>query len=285
MDPIKIAVLSGKGGTGKTFVSVNLASVLKDSCYMDCDVEEPNGNLFFQVTPEEKKDVTVKIPVIDRSKCDGCRICSDFCAFHALIYIVDRIVVLENMCHSCGGCKILCPKQAIDFKEKPIGVIEQGKTKNNTIVSGVMNPNYPSGIPILHEMFASFSKEDVIIMDCCPGASCSVIECVKQADFCLMVAEDSLFGFHNLKMVYELIHQFHKPHAVLINKGTSSSLIEPFCYENKIPMLPAIPFDRTIATLLSQGKILVEHDEKYHALFTQYLQQIQEIYHETITRS
>ncbi|MDY0064434.1 MAG: ATPase [Bacilli bacterium] len=284
MEKIKIAVLSGKGGTGKTFIAVNLAAIKDDIHYLDCDVEEPNGNLFFQVPVISKEVVNVSIPVIDQTQCNGCRICSDFCAYHALIYMLDRIIVLDNLCHSCNGCAVLCPQKAITFKQKPIGEIEEGWLNGKLISTGRLDPSYPTGIPILKKMFAA-SIQQTQILDCPPGASCAVIECVKQADFCLVVAEDSLFGFHNFKMVQELINQFDKPYAVIINKKTNESLIEPYCLEGKIPVLDSILFDYRIAKLLSEGKILVHEDKAYRDLFISYLKKIEEIYYETTSRS
>lgn len=123
---VKIAILSGKGGTGKTLVSVNLASIAEKSVYIDCDVEEPNGHLFFKPEKAREEIISVKIPVINESLCNGCRKCVDFCKFNALAFIKNKPYVFEEVCHSCGGCMLLCPEKAIGEQEKPIGKVQRG---------------------------------------------------------------------------------------------------------------------------------------------------------------
>ncbi|MDD4212797.1 MAG: ATPase [Bacilli bacterium] len=284
MEQFKIAILSGKGGTGKTFIAVNLASVITNGCYIDCDVEEPNGNLFFKSNDDEEQIVTVDIPIIHRELCNNCRICSDFCQYNALFFLMDRILVIENLCHSCGGCQLLCPQHAIQYTKKTIGSIKKGTTNSGRIMTGILHPTYPTGIPILKELFSQVNQ-NTTILDCPPGTGCSVIECVKYSDFCLLVAEDSLFGLHNLKMTYELVKLFHKPHAILINKFISESFIESFCTKENIPIIDRIPFNWKIASLLSQGKILVHEDIQYAKVFQKYLNKIEEIYHEETSHS
>lgn len=285
MKPFKIVILSGKGGTGKTFVAVNLVMVAKEAIYFDCDVEEPNGNLFFQTNQVKVEEVSVQIPVIDHSKCNGCRICSDFCAFNALAFVKDKILVLEDLCHSCGGCTKLCMQKAIAFKPKSIGTISKGFYKQVEVITGSLNLHYPSGVKIIEKMFEEPAQQPFQIIDCPPGSSCLVIECVKQSDFCFIVAEDTIFGLHNMNMVYELVKLFHKPHAVMINKKINANIIEPFCEKNQIPMLPSILFDHKIARTISEGRILVEEDLTYHLLFEKILQSILEYTHETTTCS
>lgn len=148
---MKIAVLSGKGGTGKTFVSVNLAEVLEEGVYVDCDVEEPNGHLFFKPVWLEIDYITRKLPTIDQDICNGCRVCTDFCKFNALAYIADKVIVFEEICHSCSGCTLFCPQNAITEKDK-----------------------------------------DHVVIDCPPGSACSVMENIKDADYCLLVAEPTI---------------------------------------------------------------------------------------------
>ncbi len=275
---MKLAVLSGKGGTGKTFISVNLASVSPGSVYADCDVEEPNGHLFFKPEIIEIKEIAVKIPEIEKDKCDGCRICTDFCRFNALAYINNNIKVFDEVCHSCGGCSILCPHNAISEKYKAIGKTETGNSEGINVISGFLNPGEASGVPIIKNIIESISeKNDMTVIDCPPGSACTVMESIKDSDFCLLVAEPTTFGVHNLNMVYELVTLFNKPFAVVLNKcmdGFNPS--EDFCIRNNIPILEKIPFTKELGILNSEGIIASRYSEKYHQLFSNLLYKIKE---------
>ena len=273
---MRIAVLSGKGGTGKTLVSVNLAASAKKASYIDCDVEEPNGHLFFKPQVVKERAVTVKIPQVENSLCDGCRKCVDFCNFNALAHIKDKLIIFEEICHSCGGCVLVCPRKALSEKEKAIGKVQIGTSENVTIFTGILNTGEASGVPIIKQLlFEDKPKSDIEIIDCPPGSACIVMESIKDADFCVLVAEPTLFGMHNLNMVYELVKLFNKPFAVVLNKcieGRNPS--EQFCLDNNIKILCKIPFDNELGTINSNAKIAVRENEKYNALFSSLLTKI-----------
>ena len=273
---MRIAVLSGKGGTGKTLVSVNLAASAKKAAYIDCDVEEPNGHLFFKPQGVKERAVTVKIPQVENSLCDGCRKCVDFCNFNALAHIKDKLIIFEEICHSCGGCVLVCPRKALSEKEKAIGKVQIGTSENVTIFTGILNTGEASGVPIIKQLlFEDKPKSDIEIIDCPPGSACIVMESIKDADFCVLVAEPTLFGMHNLNMVYELVKLFNKPFAVVLNKcieGRNPS--EQFCLDNNIKILCKIPFDNELGTINSKAKIAVRENEKYNALFSSLLTKI-----------
>ncbi|GAG78438.1 unnamed protein product, partial [marine sediment metagenome] len=121
-----ISVASGKGGTGKTTVATNLALSLGEVQFFDCDVEEPNANIFIKAEIKDSKKVTVTIPEIDKTKCNYCGKCSDFCAYNALAVVKSNVLVFPELCHSCGGCELICPKNAINWCERVIGKVEHG---------------------------------------------------------------------------------------------------------------------------------------------------------------
>ena len=273
---LKIAVLSGKGGTGKTLVSVNLAYTAKKALYLDCDVEEPNGHLFFKPDNLTKEDVSVKIPYVNDYLCNGCRKCVDFCKFNALAYINNKVKVFSEVCHSCGGCMEICPESAISEINKSIGKIEKGNLEDVTVVSGILNTGEASGVPIIKAMIDDKNiNEQVTIVDCPPGSACIVMESIKDADYCLLVAEPTLFGSHNLKMVYDLVRLFKKPFGVVLNKtqdGFNPS--KEFCENNKIKILSEIPFDAELGKLNSDGKIVSKENRRYHDLFAKLLADI-----------
>lgn len=267
---MKIAVLSGKGGTGKTFVSVNLAAASAQAVYLDCDVEEPNGHLFFKPNDVISKEVTVPIPVIDQSKCDGCRKCVDFCKFNALALIKQKVKVFDSVCHSCGGCVILCPQKAVSEKEKAIGRIEEGISGNVKVVTGILNTGEASGVPIIKNLLDSMSSEvELAVVDCPPGSACIVMESIKDVDYCILVAEPTIFGAHNLGMVYELVRLFDKPFGAILNKCTEGfNPSEEFCKTNNIPILERIPFSNELASLNSNAMIAVSEKQEYRNLFS-----------------
>ena len=282
---MRIAVLSGKGGTGKTLVSVNLAAVAKNSLYIDCDVEEPNGHLFFKPEIVDEQDITVKIPVVNESLCTGCRKCVDFCKFNALAFIKNKPVVFEEICHSCGGCMLLCPEKAISEKKKVIGKVQKGVSRDVTVTTGILNTGEASGIPIIKKLLEESTtlKEHPVFIDCPPGSACIVMESIKDADYCILVAEPTVFGVHNLNMVYDLVRLFGKPHGVVLNKCLEGeNPAESFCKEKNIPILCRIPFDNELGMLNSDAEIVAWNSERFKVLFSTLLESVmKEVQHET----
>lgn len=293
---MNIAVLSGKGGTGKTLLSVNMAAASKSATYIDCDVEEPNGYLFFK--PEEivEENVSVKIPEVNKELCSGCRKCVDFCKFNALAFIKKAPIVFGDICHSCGGCSLLCPENAITEKDKVIGKIEKGKSQGIDVYTGILNTGEVSGVPIIEKLLEENRKsssngevsnniegnEKLSIIDCPPGSACIVMESIKDADFCVLVAEPTAFGAHNLEMVYELVSLFGKPFGVVLNKcldGENPS--EEFCKEKGIKILGRVPFEKELGELNSNAKIAARESERYNKLFKNILETVKgEVQHE-----
>lgn len=273
----KVAVLSGKGGTGKTFLSVNLASLASPSTYIDCDAEEPNGHLFFKPLWERVQKVTVPLPRVDPSLCDGCRACVEFCAFHALAWAKDKLLLFEELCHGCGGCLMVCPNVALSETRRSVGEVKEGTSQGVRVLSGFLNPGEASGVPIIKALLSRIdgSGESAVFIDCPPGSSCMVSESIRDADYCLLVAEPTRFGAHNLKMVHELVRLFNKPCGAVLNKclpGEDPS--RDYCRRHGIPVLAAIPFDEGLGFLNSNAEIAVREDERYRILFKDLLEQI-----------
>lgn len=272
-----IAVLSGKGGTGKTFVSVNLSFVADNSNYIDCDVEEPNGHLFFKPNIIKSEKVHVKIPNINNELCSGCRRCVDFCKFNALAYIKDKVHVFDEICHSCGGCMLLCPEKAISEKDKEIGEIQEGVFNNSNIYTGILNPGEETGVSIIKRLLMKANNKPYTFIDCPPGSSCSVMESIKDVDYCILVAEPTLFGVHNFNMVYNLVKLFDKPFGVVLNKCLDGeNPAEKYCNEKNIKVLCKIPFEHELGKLNSNAEIASEKNEKYKSLFSSLLKTIKE---------
>lgn len=252
-----IACLSGKGGTGKTYVAVNLAAAAGNCTYIDCDVEEPNGRLFWKPEGIQTTPVFTKLPCFDPAKCTGCKTCVNVCQFHALMYVQEKPVVFPEVCHSCGLCAMACPEKAISEEDKEVGVLEIGRHKDVTVVSGILNPGEATGVPVIRE--ALKHSEKMTVLDCPPGTACSVMESVMDADYCVLVAEPTSFGFHNFKMVWELSVLLEKRSGVVINKQIAPyEPLEAFCAEHDLPVLDRIPYDATLAARLANDEIAVE---------------------------
>ncbi len=264
---MKIAVLSGKGGAGKTMVAVNLAVAAGQATYIDCDVEEPNGRLFLKPENVQQSPVHTLLPSFDAEKCTGCRKCVDFCRFHALIYIKEKPMIFPEVCHSCGGCAMVCPEGAISEQPNPVGIIQTGYHGDIRVITGELNPGEASGIPIIRDAL-KLADDNLTVIDCPPGSACSVMECVTNADYCILVAEPTAFGFHNFQMVYELATLLKKPCGVVINKMDAPyAPLEQFCKEHSLPILDRLPYDPQVASLASRGEIIAEHNTILNSRF------------------
>lgn len=276
---MKIAVLSGKGGTGKTFISTNLANCKNNSTYIDCDIEEPNGHLFFNSKIIKEENVNILLPKIDINKCTNCKKCANFCKFNAIAFPNKNPIIFKNICHSCGGCKLVCKNNAITEYEHSIGKIIYRKYNNTNIKSGILNIGETSGIPIIKKLLENTDNNDnLYILDSPPGSDCSVIETVSNSDYCLIVAEPTLFGLSNFKMVYELAKKLNKPIGVIINKFIDiNNPMDEYCKNNNISILTHIPYDKKIANKISNGLLVSNDDKNFKEIFLNIIKSIKEV--------
>lgn len=270
---LTVVVLSGKGGAGKTLVSVNLAVTAGASAYIDCDVEEPNG--FLYLTPEAvtKKTVFTTVPVVDAARCDGCGLCARSCAFHALAVIDREILVFGDVCHSCGLCTALCPRQALTERDREIGSVYEGKHGEMTCLSGEMHVGESSGMPIVRTLLGQ-KRSGLVFIDSPPGSGCLVQETLRKADACLLVAEPSLFGAHDLALVHELAKKMGKPCMMVLNKtmeGANPS--EQYAKEHGLRIIGRIPYEKRLACLSGDG-LLVAENPTYRRIFLDMLEQL-----------
>lgn len=258
---MNIAVLSGKGGTGKTTVSTNLALLL-DANYIDCDVEEPNGFIFLSPQITNKKEVKVETPRIDEDKCILCGKCAETCKFNAIAKAKDKIVLFKKLCHSCGACGLVCPTEAIDYVKRTTGIVEEGKKNNMILRRGLLNIGEPIAIPILRELLSDLPEKDINILDSPPGTSCNVINTLQNANKAILVTEPTAFGLHDLKMAVELVQSLDISFGLIINKyDEKNKYLNEYIEKEKIDVLGYIPFRRDIAESYSKGQTLLDVDE------------------------
>ncbi|NPE27492.1 P-loop NTPase [Methanococcoides sp. SA1] len=269
---MKIAIASGKGGTGKTTVAVNLALSLKDAQLFDCDVEEPNCNLFLGYDLEKVEDVNVKTPVVDKDKCDFCGKCSEFCQFNALAVLPEDVMIFQTLCHGCGGCTIVCPNEAISEVDRKVGVIEGSVNEELVFYRGLLEIGEPMTSLVIKALQEHIDKNATAIIDAPPGTACPVIASVKNVDYCILVTESTPFGFHDLKLALDVMRILGIPFGVVINRcDIGDNRVEDYCIEEGVPILMKIPYDREIAKLYSQGIPFVnempEWKDKFLRLF------------------
>lgn len=268
---ISISILSGKGGTGKTTIAVNMALSLDNVQLLDADVEEPNDYIFIspEIINKDSEPVMRLIPEVDDDKCTACRKCVDFCEYNALAMMLDNVLVFEEVCHSCGGCKIVCPEDAITEKEKELGKIRHDEQKSIDFWQGELNTGEEKAVPVIEKLKNKINNNKKIIIDSPPGTTCPTIEAITDTDYTLVVTEPSPFGVHDLNMVVEMLKKVDQPFSVIINRAEEDSnyLIEDYCRENNINILMKVPFSRKIAELYSRGKAFVGEIEGWENKF------------------
>jgi MinD superfamily P-loop ATPase len=263
-----LSIASGKGGTGKTTVAVNMALSLKDVQLLDCDVEEPNVHLLLHPEINEERPVYVSTPQVNEELCDHCGKCSEFCEFNALFVTPEKVLVFTELCHSCGGCLLVCPKNAITEKNVQIGVIKKGVTEGVELVYGELNVGEPMSVPVIKGVKKQIKSSKTVIIDSPPGASCPVVESVYGSDYCLLVSEPTPFGLHDLKIMVQVLEKLKIPFGVIVNRaGIGDRKTYDFCEEKGVPILLEIPFQRKIAELYSRGIPFVEEMPEWKRKF------------------
>jgi len=273
---MKIAVASGKGGTGKTLIATSLALAIGENVQLlDCDVEEPNDHIFLKPKIIQTEKVSVLVPVINETKCDYCGKCADVCEFNAIVIAKQKSLIFPQLCHSCGGCVLLCPKKAIFEKEREVGKIEIGQAAGIELVTGILNVGEAKPIPLIAAVKKKIKKTKTVIIDASPGTSCPVVEAVKGSDYCILVTESTPFGWSDLKLAANVLARMKIPAGVVINKyDRSYTNVEDFCKQRKIPVLLRIPEERKIAEAYSKGKPLVKVFPKYKSQFRETFKRI-----------
>jgi len=273
---MNIAILSGKGGTGKTTVAANLAMTLKAN-YIDCDVEEPNGFIFLKPEEVKRQAVEVEYPVIDQEKCNLCGDCIRACQFQALFNNKKQILVFEKMCHSCKACQIVCTTDALRFEKRSIGVIEEGIKDSSICKRGVLDVGEPMAVPVIRQLL----KEKPLgtnLLDCSPGTSCNAVNSLRRADAALLVTEPSVFGMHDLKMAITLVRDFQLPFGVVINKWDGQrAFLEEYLQQENIRILGKIPYNRKAAEVYSRGGMLKDIPI-YQQAFEEIANQVREVF-------
>lgn len=278
---MKIAIASGKGGTGKTFFSVNLAQALdRELLLLDCDVEEPNVALFLKGELINRRESTLLVPEVDLNLCDGCRVCADFCQFNAIAVIRGTPLIFEDLCHGCGGCLLFCPQKAMDDVPHKIGEISHYQHGKISFIEGRLDVGKALAVPVIRDVKreAEATNHPLVLLDAPPGTSCPVVWSLSGCDLAILVTEGTPFGLHDLKLAVETVREVGIPFGVVVNRdGLGDERIVTYCEQENIAIVGKVPNDRQIATLYAQGKIVVDELPHYRDLFTQIWENIENL--------
>jgi MinD superfamily P-loop ATPase len=268
-----ISVASGKGGTGKTTVATNLAASLDRKLrLLDCDVEEPNVHLFIKPAHQQSSVEFTFVPDIDEGSCTGCGECVNLCEFNALTVLGKKVLVFPELCHSCLGCQMICPEDAVGDGKRELGTIETGTWRDISFSYGRLRVGEAMSPPLISRVQSLIEPGELVIVDAPPGTSCPAIAAMKDSDFVLLVTEPTPFGLHDLKLTVEAVKQLGKPCGLVINRSDiGNDDVYHYAERESLPILMEIPFQRSIAELYSTGKLLVEESpewrQKYLELF------------------
>ncbi|MCT4600070.1 MAG: ATP-binding protein [Marinifilaceae bacterium] len=264
-----LAIASGKGGTGKTTLSTNLASYISEKqkvTLADLDVEEPNSGLFLDVEKDLEKDMFKKIPEWKESECILCGKCQEWCKFNCIQVLGDEVMIFPEFCHTCHMCVDLCPGSALSFKDVRMGRLSKSHKGNLTFVESRLNIGEEQAVSLISQTIdytENYADEDeLIIIDAPPGAACPVMEVVDKSDFVILVTEPTPFGLSDLKIAVETMRVLNREFAVVINRyGIGNDDVITYCKAENIDILAKINNDRKLAELYSKGNLLYKHSE------------------------
>lgn len=279
---MKIAIASGKGGTGKTTLATNLASFIAEEdkvVLVDLDVEEPNSGLFIKGELFFQTDKFKMVPHWEKENCILCGNCQKVCNFNAIIKLPDQVMVFSKLCHSCYACSELCPTKSLPMQPEKIGALKHVKINNLNFVESKLDVGQEQAVPLISQtkkyVDEQFQKKVIKIFDSPPGTSCPVIEATKDADFVILVTEPTPFGLYDLELAVETMRKLGNKIGVVINRyGIGNDDVIDYCLKEKIDILARINNDRRIAELYSRGKLIYKQIPEFANILKKMMEKI-----------
>ena len=282
---IKIAVASGKGGTGKTFFATNLFSMMQREGYrtalVDCDAEVPNDKVFFDTRQMMSWQTQLLCPEVNPSACTFCGVCADHCHFNAITCIpaAHYINILPDLCHGCSSCLYDCQEGAIKQAYKTIGRVTAYRTSTPVpdLFEARLKEGEHSPVAVIRQAIAHAEEwnYDYLILDAPPGCSCPFVHTVMGADRVVLVTEPTPFGLSDLRHSVQVLRQLKKKFSVVINRSDlGTSALKDWLTAEQIPLLAEIPFAREVARIYADGGMVSASLPQFEQLFHQLVHQI-----------
>jgi MinD superfamily P-loop ATPase len=273
-----VSVASGKGGTGKTTIAVNLAVALGGPVtFLDCDVEEPNAHLFLKPTIDRRLDFEVEVPEIDSTRCTFCGKCQEICQFNAIAVMPNLALTFPELCHSCGGCSLICPEGAVLPSHRLVGTVEMGTRGPVHFVHGRLRVGEAMAPPLIRRVRQESTNDALTIIDAPPGTSCPVVTALYGSDLVILVTEPTPFGLNDLELAVGAARQMGLPVGLVINRADlGDRRVHDFAARENLPILLEIPFDRQVAETYARGKLLLESLPAWRGMMQALFARIQE---------
>ncbi len=280
---MNITVASGKGGTGKTFISTNLAytfaSLNHQVSYLDCDVEEPDGHLFLHLNKKEIEKIKIKAPArMDLEKCTGCGRCAEACNYNAITVMKEKAMIFPEICHICGACSLVCPQEAIIEKERKIGDLIHGNSEGIDIHYALLQCGEGGMSPRLIKEVKKYARNDFNILDSPPGTACSAVETVMGSDLVILVADPTPFGLNDLKLSVQMCRTLGIEPVLVVNRAKyRDGSLKKYCQKAELELIGEIPDDRKVAEIYSEGKLVTAVLPEYKKIFKEIVFKIKEL--------
>jgi MinD superfamily P-loop ATPase len=271
---MRIAVLSGKGGAGKTTVACGLTQALRAAGHsvtlVDADAEAPDAAVTLPVRWQPPTSVHLRVPVIDTQRCDGCGACAAGCQFNALAMAGGKPLVFADLCHGCGACALICKEHGAAIHEQPfpIGSVRRGAAAWGDLIEARTAVGVARASQVISAALTEAGPYGCQIVDGPPGTSCSAVAALTGADLALVVVESTPFGRHDAALAVQLVRDRGLPLRIVLNRCTPEDVGESqaWCAEQNAPIAATIYEDPDLDRAGAQGLDPWQHAQAFAAV-------------------